>query len=166
MVTGVGQLPSFAFCREALSILMLHYPSRLGNFFLVNAGMAVSYLWQAISLLLPQVTQSYAARSCKQRAARCLSREYVHETEIKRLRCLVPVNRMSHKPTNRDDDLTPRFSFEVILLNHFGADSNMHQFLSCTSYQWSGGKYSKNTASDGPLLYRVDYKTLGNSRED
>lgn len=62
MVTGVGQLPSFAFCREALSILMLHYPSRLGNFFLVNAGMAVSYLWQAISLLLPQVTQSYAAR--------------------------------------------------------------------------------------------------------
>lgn len=62
MVMGVGQLPSFAFCREAMSMLMLHYPSRLGNFFLVNAGMAVSYLWQAISLLLPQVTQSYAAR--------------------------------------------------------------------------------------------------------
>ena len=36
-------------------MLMLRYPSRLGNMFIVNAGLAVYYLWQAISVVLAQV---------------------------------------------------------------------------------------------------------------
>eukprot|EP00904_Undaria_pinnatifida_P009720 jgi/Undpi1/5879/HiC_scaffold_2.g01153.m1 len=49
-----GQLPSLAFIRRAVSMLMLRYPSRLGNMFIVNAGLAVYYLWQAISVVLAQ----------------------------------------------------------------------------------------------------------------
>lgn len=52
---GDGQLPSLAFVREAVSMLMLRYPARLGNLFLVNAGNMVYYLWRAISLLLSPV---------------------------------------------------------------------------------------------------------------
>ncbi|CAM9815189.1 unnamed protein product [Laminaria digitata] len=52
-----GQLPSLAFMRRAVSMLMLRYPSRLGNMFIVNAGLAVYYLWQAISVVLAQVTR-------------------------------------------------------------------------------------------------------------
>lgn len=52
---GDGQLPSLAFVREAVSMLMLRYPSRLGNLFVVNAGNMVYYLWRAISLLLSPV---------------------------------------------------------------------------------------------------------------
>ncbi|CAN0573608.1 unnamed protein product, partial [Ectocarpus sp. 12 AP-2014] len=52
---GDGQLPSLAFVREAVSMLMLRYPSRLGNLFIVNAGNMVYYLWRAISLLLSPV---------------------------------------------------------------------------------------------------------------
>ena len=52
---SVGQLPSLTFIRRAASMLMLHYPSRLGNMFIVNAGLAVYYLWQAISVVLAQV---------------------------------------------------------------------------------------------------------------
>ncbi|CAM9517880.1 unnamed protein product [Scytosiphon promiscuus] len=52
-----GQLPSLAFLREAVSMLMLRYPSRLGNLFIVNSGFVVYYLWQAISLLLSPVTR-------------------------------------------------------------------------------------------------------------
>lgn len=36
-------------------MLMLRYPSRLGNLFIVNSGLVVYYLWQAISLLLSPV---------------------------------------------------------------------------------------------------------------
>ena len=36
-------------------MLMLRYPSRLGNMFIVNAGLAMYYLWQAISVVLAQV---------------------------------------------------------------------------------------------------------------
>lgn len=50
-----GQLPSLAFIRQAVSMLMLRYPSRLGNMFIVNAGLAMYYLWQAISVVLAQV---------------------------------------------------------------------------------------------------------------
>lgn len=50
-----GELPSLGFVREAVSMLMLRYPSRLGNLFIVNSGMVVYYLWQAISRLLPPV---------------------------------------------------------------------------------------------------------------
>lgn len=41
--------------KEAVSMLMLRYPSRLGNLFIVNSGLVVYYLWQAVSLLLAQV---------------------------------------------------------------------------------------------------------------
>ncbi|CBN75827.1 conserved unknown protein [Ectocarpus siliculosus] len=54
---GDGQLPSLAFVREAVSMLMLRYPSRLGNLFIVNAGNMVYYLWRAVSLLLSPVTR-------------------------------------------------------------------------------------------------------------
>ena len=43
------------FIRQAVSMLMLRYPSRLGNLFIVNSGNVVYYLWQAISRLLPPV---------------------------------------------------------------------------------------------------------------
>lgn len=55
-LVGVGgQLPSLGFLREAVSMLMLRYPSRLGNLFIVNSGNVIYYLWQAISRLLPPV---------------------------------------------------------------------------------------------------------------
>lgn len=55
-----GPLPSFAFARQAVSVLTLHYPSRLGKLLVVNAGAAVYYLWQAVSMLLPPVGSSQA----------------------------------------------------------------------------------------------------------
>lgn len=55
LVGAGGQLPSMGFVREAVSMLMLRYPSRLGNLFIVNSGNVVYYLWQAISRLLPPV---------------------------------------------------------------------------------------------------------------
>lgn len=55
LVGAGGQLPSLAFLREAASMLMLRYPSRLGNLFIVNSGNVIYYLWQAISRLLPPV---------------------------------------------------------------------------------------------------------------
>eukprot|EP00903_Cladosiphon_okamuranus_P007085 g6885.t1 len=57
LVGAGGQLPSFGFLREAISMLMLRYPSRLGNLFIVNSGNVVYYLWQAISRLLPPATR-------------------------------------------------------------------------------------------------------------
>lgn len=56
-----GGLPSLAFIRRAVSMLMLRYPSRLGNMFIVNAGLAMYYLWQAISVVLAQVRWSQGA---------------------------------------------------------------------------------------------------------
>ncbi|CAM9444984.1 unnamed protein product, partial [Hapterophycus canaliculatus] len=52
-----GQLPSLAFMREAVSMLMLRYPSRLGNLFIVNSGLVVYFLWQAVSLVLSPLTR-------------------------------------------------------------------------------------------------------------
>lgn len=40
-------------------MLTLHYPSRLGKLLIVNAGSAVYYLWQAVSLLLAPVGWLY-----------------------------------------------------------------------------------------------------------
>eukprot|EP00752_Nemacystus_decipiens_P011132 g9892.t1 len=57
LVGAGGQLPSLGFLKEAVSMLMLRYPSRLGNLFLVNSGNLVYYLWQAISRLLPPATR-------------------------------------------------------------------------------------------------------------
>lgn len=69
MVGGGGQLPSLAFTRQAVSMLMLRYPSRLGKLFLVNAGLTVHYLWQAISLLLSTVRGQGQGRGAHSRFA-------------------------------------------------------------------------------------------------
>lgn len=59
---AAGPLPSLAFARQAVSMLMLRYPSRLGTLFLVNAGSAVYFLWSAASMLLPLVSRSSACK--------------------------------------------------------------------------------------------------------
>ena len=55
MVGAGGQLPALAFLREAVSMLVLRYPWRLGNLFIVNSGNIIYYLWLGISRLLLEV---------------------------------------------------------------------------------------------------------------
>ncbi|CAM9670321.1 unnamed protein product [Choristocarpus tenellus] len=51
------QLPPVGLLREVASLLMKHYPSRLGALYLLNTGMIISLLWQGVSLLLRQQTR-------------------------------------------------------------------------------------------------------------
>ncbi|CAM9567015.1 unnamed protein product [Discosporangium mesarthrocarpum] len=52
-----GGFPALATVRHALSMLALHYPSRLGSLFVLNAGTMITSVWWGLSFLIKQSTR-------------------------------------------------------------------------------------------------------------